>query len=1070
MISVASNKFSDASGNFNIDGADANNSVTISVNTTPVDSTPPTIAISSGQSSLSSGQSAAVNFAFSESVADFAISDITVSGGALSNFTGSGTNYIATFTPNSNSTANGVVSVASGKFSDAAGNFNLDGSDANNTFTIVVDTLPPTIAISSDRTSLKAGEATGLVFSLSEPSTNFVASDVGVGGGTLTDFFGSGTTYLATFTPNPNSTTNGVLSVASGKFNDAAANVNIDGAEANNSVTISINTVPADTTPPAISISSNQSVLSAGQTATLTFAFTKSVTDFVIGDISVSGGTLSNFAGSGASYSAIFTPSSNSTANGVVSVGNARFSDSAGNFNNDGSDANNTVTLLVDGVPPTISIGSNSSSLSVGQSASLTFSLSEKVTNFDVSDLIVSGGVVTNFSGAGTNYSATFNPNSNSTANGVITIASNRFSDAAGNFNADGSDANNTVTMVVDTLPPTISISSDRASLKAGEVTGLVFSLSEPSANFVATDVVVSGGTLTDFFGSGTTYLATFIPNTISTTSGIVSVASGKFTDAAGNFNLDGGEANNTVTISVNTIPLDPFPPTISITTSQSTLASGQTAAVNFAFSEPVADFLINDITVSGGALSSFAGSGTSYSAKFTPNPNSTSNAVVSVASNRFSDVAGNFNVDGADANNTVTFTVDTVAPTVQAFAPNDGAGGIDPAISMTMLWSEPVQRGVGSIEIRQGSATGTLLESFDIASSNRLSLSGVPIGGGGPTLTIDPVQTLKDLTQYFVVVPAGGFKDLAGNPYAGTSSYDFTTRAAIPVSIPGSSADDSLVGGGANDTLTGGAGNDTLDGGGGIDSLVGGTGNDTYYVDSQSDLVLEGIAEGTDTVIASVSLYLPGNFENLTLTSTAYFGVGNALDNVVTGSSTENLLLGGTGNDTVRGGDARDAIFGEAGNDAIYGDAGIDYLVAGAGNDTIYAGNNADEAYGEDGNDLIYGGDDFDSDILVGGAGNDTIDGGPAWDQMYGGVGDDTFYASQQVDWVFENAAEGYDTVIADSPNGYYLYANIEALSLIGNTPFGVGNELNNVITGSATGNVLMGAAGNDTLDGGAG
>ena len=32
------------------------------------------------------------------------------------------------------------------------------------------------------------------------------------------------------------------------------------------------------------------------------------------------------------------------------------------------------------------------------------------------------------------------------------------------------------------------------------------------------------------------------------------------------------------------------------------------------------------------------------------------------------------------------------------------------------------------------------------------------------------------------------------------------------------------------------------------------------------------------------------------------------------------------------------------------------------------------------------------------------------------------------------------------------------------------MGNELNNVITGSATGNVLMGAAGNDTLDGGAG
>ena len=293
---------------------------------------------------------------------------------------------------------------------------------------------------------------------------------------------------------------------------------------------------------------------------------------------------------------------------------------------------------------------------------------------------------------------------------------------------------------------------------------------------------------------------------------------------------------------------------------------------------------------------------------------------------------------------------------------------------------------------------------------------------------------------------------------------------STTPVSISGSSADDNLVGGGANDTLTGGAGNDTLDGGRGIDSLVGGVGNDTYYVDSQSDVVIEGVAEGADTVISSASLYLPDNLENLTLTGTAYFGVGNSLDNLVIGSSAENLLLGGAGNDTVRGGDARDAIFGESGNDVLYGDAGIDYIVAGTGNDTIYAGNNADEAYGEDGNDLIYGGDDFNSDILVGGAGNDTIDGGPAWDQMYGGVGDDTFYVSQQVDWVFEQPNEGYDTVIADSPNGYYLFANVEALTLVGTTPFGVGNELNNVITGSPTDNVLMGAAGNDTLDGGAG
>jgi Ca2+-binding RTX toxin-like protein len=59
---------------------------------------------------------------------------------------------------------------------------------------------------------------------------------------------------------------------------------------------------------------------------------------------------------------------------------------------------------------------------------------------------------------------------------------------------------------------------------------------------------------------------------------------------------------------------------------------------------------------------------------------------------------------------------------------------------------------------------------------------------------------------------------------------------------------------------------------------------------------------------------------------------------------------------------------------------------------------------------------------------------------------------------------------VIADSPNGYYLYANVENLTLVGNTPFGVGNELGNLIVGNAIGNTILAGAGNDTLDGGAG
>ena len=203
----------------------------------------PTIAISSDATSLKAGETATLTFTLSESSSDFVASDVTVSGGKLSSFSGLGTSYSATFTPTASSTTNGVISVASSKFSDAAGNTNSDGSDSNNTITLSVDTTRPTIAISSDATSLKAGETATLTFTLSESSSDFVASDVTVSGGKLSSFSGLGTSYSATFTPTASSTTNGVISVASSKFSDAAGNTNSDGSDSNNTITLSVDTI-----------------------------------------------------------------------------------------------------------------------------------------------------------------------------------------------------------------------------------------------------------------------------------------------------------------------------------------------------------------------------------------------------------------------------------------------------------------------------------------------------------------------------------------------------------------------------------------------------------------------------------------------------------------------------------------------------------------------------------------------------------------------------------------------------------------------------------------------------------
>ena len=463
-----------------------------------------------------------------------------MTGGTLSNFVGSGTTYIATFTPAANSTANGFVSVATGVFTNSIGNANADGSEANNSVTFSVDTVVPTISLSSNKTNLITGDSATLTFTLSEASTAFTASDVTVAGGSISNFAGSDTTYTATFTPTANSTANGVVSVASGVFIDAAGNANADGSDANNLLSIVV-----DTVAPTVSVSANKTSLIVGDTTTITFTLSEASTTFTASDVTVSGGTISNFAGSGTNYLALFTPTANSTANCAVSVASGVFTDTAGNANANGSDTNNAISLVVDTAAPTIALSTSKSSLIAGESATLTFVLSEASTTFLVTDVSITGGTLSNFTGSGVAYAATFTPAANSTANGIVSVTNGVFTDSAGNANTDGSEANNTLALAVDTVVPTIALSTIKTNLIEGDTATVTFTLSESSSTFIASDITMTGGTVSNFSGSGTTYTATFTPTPNSTANGVVSVASGVFTDTAGNINADGADKNN---------------------------------------------------------------------------------------------------------------------------------------------------------------------------------------------------------------------------------------------------------------------------------------------------------------------------------------------------------------------------------------------------------------------------------------------------------------------------------------------------------------------------------------------
>ena len=121
-----------------------------------------------------------------------------------------------------------------------------------------------------------------------------------------------------------------------------------------------------------------------------------------------------------------------------------------------------------------------------------------------------------------------------------------------------------------------------------------------------------------------------------------------------------------------------------------------------------------------------------------------------------------------------LTLIVDHVAPTANSFSPGDEATGVAVEANVVVTFSEAIARGTGSIVLK--TAAGTVVESFDAATSSRLSISDT-------TLTVNPAFDLARGTVYTLEFAAGSIKDLANNPYAGSTSYNFTTVATdVPV------------------------------------------------------------------------------------------------------------------------------------------------------------------------------------------------------------------------------------------------------------------------------------------------
>ena len=630
-------------------------------------------------------------------------------------------------------------------------------------------------------------------------------------------------------------------------------------------------TLPANltgTAAQALTVASDSASLRAGETATLTFRFSRDPgASFSIGDIAASGGSLSALAVSADPkvYTATFTPTANSVDTASISIAAGSYIDIFGT----GGTSGLAPALAYDTLPPTLAITSSSPMLIAGQSATITFSFSEPPSDFTAADVVTTGGSLTGLA-VSTDpkvYTATFTPNADSVGTASITVAAGCYIDAAGNLGEAGNAATGGIppSLVFDTLMPTLAITSSASSLRAGQTATITFSFSEPPSGFTASDVIPTGGSLTGFAVSADpkVYTATFTPAGNSEGSAFLFVASGSWSDLMGNA---GGSASSP------TLNVDTRPPTLSLSIVDPSLSDADNSTlITFSFSEAVTGFSASDVLGSGGVLSGFSGSGSFYSAIFTAQDGLATSGSVSLAAGFYSDLAGN--AGGAAL---ATVPIDTLNPTVSVSLSNQPLTGQNPSTTVSFQFSEPVN----GFTLADLSVTGGILSGFSGSGSTytatytalnfQSAIGTISVGNGYFDAASN--QGVAKLTDVALTLGGGADPNNFDNNALGTTVIRTTT------------------GNGGNETIRGTPGNDTINGNNGDDIIYGGAGNDTLTGDP-----------GSDTMHG-----------------------GSGIDNQ-TGGPANDVILGGSGDDNINGGNGADIIGGGFGNDILTGGNGDD-------------------------------------------------------------------------------------------------------------------------------------------------
>ncbi|MFJ4192952.1 Ig-like domain-containing protein [Pseudomonas sp. NPDC089534] len=617
-----------------------------------IDTQRPTATIVVADTALGVGQTTTVTITFSEAVTGFSLADLTAENGTLSGLTTSDNiTWTATFTPAAGITdTTNLITLDNTGVADLTGNAGSGSTDSNN---YAVDSQRPTATIVMADTDLRPGETTTVTITFSEAVTGFDNSDLSIPNGTLSNVTSSdgGITWTATFTPALGVTDNTNLIVLNNAgYTDVAGNA---GLGTTSSANFTVNTLV-----PTATIVVADTALKAGETSLVTITFNEAVSGFDNSDLTLANGTLSNVSSSdgGITWTATFTPTANITdTTNLITLNNAGVTNASGNSGVGTTDSNN---FAIDTALPTATITVADNRLGIGETTTVTITFSEAVSGFDLSDISVANGVLSNLSSSdgGVTWTATLTPTAGiNDATNLIVLDTAGVQDAAGNLGASIALSNN---YILDATRPTVNIVVANPHLGIGQTTTVTFTFSEAVSNFDLSDLSVTNGDLSNLSSSdgGKTWTATFTPTAnVTDPSNFIALDTSNVTDLAGN-------AGSTVAVS-NNYALDAERPTATVVVANPSLGIGQTSQVTITFNEAVSGFDLADISVANGTLSNLSSSdgGKTWTATLTPNANvnSASNAI-SVNAAGVSDLSGN---SGSGVSQSGNYVINTVPP-----------------------------------------------------------------------------------------------------------------------------------------------------------------------------------------------------------------------------------------------------------------------------------------------------------------------------------------------------------------------------------------------------------------------